>query len=1548
MILNSLFSEVNWDQVRIKYSAKEEGLVLRTRRAYESQVPLREITTKRDLTALTAQLLDPIKLKSLLRNKSAAEIELFKRNVLHLQQAIGPKRGQLLAEFVPTYDAVVAEALAERSVADEVGHKAANLILLTKRLKNGQIPPFLTISHQEVNQFLLAHGLDLAELIDRVRRLDEAAGEPLCEDSRKLLQEAQAEVIGIFAKQTFSHPEISEFIKTMPKGFARLMVRSTSREDTDENTNAGGNKTVPGVRPEAALISAAIGEVVASTLGEKSLVQSSRSGESIYRSPFVPVLIQLMIGENPQLALAGSSAQVSSGVMFTTEPEGGFAPMVQVQASWGHGEGVVTSRVPCDTFYLYPGKDGGLTKHAILRHKPERLVSTETGGDVRAVDNSRDQIKQSCVKPELLPRLHALAEEVRELYGKPMDIEWVYDNATDILYLVQARPLRKRPAAPPSYLRLAEFSDRSKGGLIVAAGSSVREIRDPKELIISESLGEALDRYVAMTEAERNAVKGVVCRRWAAATSHEAIIFRSESLPVLRLDHTEEIEDRLADGQRVFLDPQQETIAYTHDERSFAALTQPGWISYPIAREQSLLPLTYSQEEVIARLKELITHDVLGGQPFSAHIEALGAVDEPERALLALSAVVRVVVGLLEKYPPSEFFPQRDLFLNLCQAADELRYRLRERPIDRMAVLAAKRWLETTLSQEGEGVVAGHSLREFFIDLKARKSVEAAWPKVEVSTVKPGQVSAAEAKSLFAQYLRTAPAMFDAETRKQFESFVRQLALSRNKLALGSFNQLLAQLQKRGILTIFLNEHFSTAWEASGHQVGKCLAAMGRALKKNLAQLDSIKPLEEELQRWEGRIGQWADPAAFEGLLAELNRTLVPWMQDERLIRMATQKNLSQVERTIAMHLAARLMNCIDRSIKAMKGNSQCDATLRAQRVAQLLIPYYQMMQHWIEAIPASRFESWISRIDKQDRDQSSRSVVLQRIKSALDRCTKQASPSQLMPSGTCNIASCTVGSGASFVRHFFPDKVTLEDLFSLMHQEIAKSLVVLNEDGGIPIDKLPRPLALLANNIKDLNIEIGYPKKTYCTELIGTDASRFPFIDLSFNMTLANHSAAIEVCYNCLEETAIVTLSLFGHDRSARMSRYLPQTYLKSAFAGITLDGTPTCHNQQWKAGWQLRKGSPQLERKTLIQIMQRAIMGTMASDAEMFRLEEKEFDFLLQQPTSWWRRLERIYRPVPNDNYSEYSFPQIAAKLFAWTAFHPERTGELTQLLGRVPQLADEAKVEVCSDDQLSKYIAALKEHPTHLWQCLINFHDRGVAAKHIRRLLEANVPCDLICPNGKSPLEFALGRLDDPDLIKLFIAHSPIQAAKGERILQIITKGRHIDLIPLLTGSGAKLTPALLEADLPNWKKPWSIFTDVLPPLERLQPYLDDPSGGFQHLLPELFEFVVRIMFPKESEIAWLHYLIDIKKVDLSHRDEIGELYYLKNFITTAQETISDVGWSQSTNRHYLSMLDLIIQKTPRGAAEQITLRESDAKERPMTLKRLAAASITVKIA
>ena len=379
---------------------------------------------------------------------------------------------------------------------------------------------------------------------------------------------------------TLKNRELSAFLGKIAAKNARLMVRSTGREDTHHNANAGGNKSVPNVLPYLPAVLGAIKEVVLSYFSERSLKQRiDAHDESVFSEDvFVPVLLQEMVGEgdNEKKGSAGSfegegeessdsasaekygasrSSRVAgtgdvgddvsgfevsstdegdeegenipcSGVMFTQHPESRTPGIMVIQSTWGHNEAVVNSLLPVDTYYV---ADNAI--YPIIRKKSSRLAP-RGGEGLTLVANPIHLVNASSLNKARLASLIAIGRHLEEVYRRALDIEFVIQKKK--VHIVQARPIvHARDLAPASYIHGELPGERFSGVTVGAAGGSVRVIENAALIVGGRTIRDALNNYHLLSREERQAIKLIVVGEMAASTSHAATVFRGQGKPLI-------------------------------------------------------------------------------------------------------------------------------------------------------------------------------------------------------------------------------------------------------------------------------------------------------------------------------------------------------------------------------------------------------------------------------------------------------------------------------------------------------------------------------------------------------------------------------------------------------------------------------------------------------------------------------------------------------------------------------------------------------------------------------------------------------------------------------------------------------------------------------------------------------------------------------------------------------------------------------------------------------------------------------------------------------
>src|SRR3712207_6611852 len=123
-----------------------------------------------------------------------------------------------------------------------------------------------------------------------------------------------------------------------------------------------------------------------------------------------------------------------AGVLFTVKPVNRKEDEMQINASFGLGESVVSGRVTADSYIV--DKAGNIVEMHIGR-KETQIIYGDQGTMEVAV--SADKRKNRALNDRELSMLIKYGLEIEKHYGIPMDIEWAIQN--DVVYILQARAI---------------------------------------------------------------------------------------------------------------------------------------------------------------------------------------------------------------------------------------------------------------------------------------------------------------------------------------------------------------------------------------------------------------------------------------------------------------------------------------------------------------------------------------------------------------------------------------------------------------------------------------------------------------------------------------------------------------------------------------------------------------------------------------------------------------------------------------------------------------------------------------------------------------------------------------------------------------------------------------------------------------------------------------------------------------------------------------------------------------------------------------------------
>ena len=292
-----------------------------------------------------------------------------------------------------------------------VGGKGANLGEMTSAKIN--VPSGFVITADAYRDFLKVNAID---------SLIENGIKKSADDEKILLNEAE-HFRGKIKSGKF--PEQLENI-IREKYFnlgnnTRVAVRSSATaEDLPDASFAGQQETYLNVQGIESVLNG-VRNCYASLWGNRAVSYRFHQGYD-QTSVSIAVVIQEMIESE------------KSGVLFTVNPVNKKENEMQINASFGLGESVVSGRVTADSYII--DKSGNIIEVNIGSKETQIIY-----GDKETVEVSvnPDKRKTRALNDREILELMKCGLEIEKHYGMTMDIEWAIKN--DIVYILQARAI---------------------------------------------------------------------------------------------------------------------------------------------------------------------------------------------------------------------------------------------------------------------------------------------------------------------------------------------------------------------------------------------------------------------------------------------------------------------------------------------------------------------------------------------------------------------------------------------------------------------------------------------------------------------------------------------------------------------------------------------------------------------------------------------------------------------------------------------------------------------------------------------------------------------------------------------------------------------------------------------------------------------------------------------------------------------------------------------------------------------------------------------------
>jgi phosphohistidine swiveling domain-containing protein len=1027
------------------------------------------------------------------------------------------------------------------------GNKHKNLVILrdiVQGMPNVEVPAFLGISSDRVEKFLRQHAAsiftDYTRVCDLLMRemspgklnqfiaplsriplvgglLRAVGGRQRTTNIAPILQRIQDQVKSCFREHGFSFTsEEEQFFACVAQQGKFFMVRSTGVEDSQTVANAGGNVSVAYVKPDVQEISRTMGEVVASYFGEQSIKNRLAGGESLELC--LPVLIQELIGEKRGGAEHETDIPVS-GVAFTTRASlssPGFS-LMEINAAYGHGEGVVANRVCTDRYYVTQSKmrAGEIMIYPAIRKKSERLVpGTQESPALKMHKNSHEAALRSALSPQQLKHMYAIFRHIETAYGQPMDIEFVVRGT--ILFIVQARPAMHHDMKP-SYCRhenipLDQCTIVAGNTLVLGAAQAI-VVQRASDIIITNTLDEA-DQHPQSTTC-----KAVIVKEWASPLSHAAVNFTGRGVPCVCVSDLQAVRRAVrsvSPSRNVIIDPQRGCIVTANVPRNrLLQYIMPGWFEHPAENVLS----TFSDDPLCTAA--YITPIPQDGKLVALLEQFKSSQDRGEQRQLFEQIVARITARCkLTDHRMKLIKNSHDLlqknFLYFKNTLEDVIGELRAalgRNADRFEVLFYHKMLEALVYQQNDrkNVVNGFTYTYFLNELFVRQHIYRFAEQHGVKVVCSEELG----------YASLCP---DRELASHWIACVQELMRlgEHDQYDLTEMKSLLADIHEMGSLPMWFATEFyrmvkscATKSPADITQVMKVYVSQERQHADMMKKFKHIKSLMSTLK--ESCAHPYATYAAAKSVWQQIDTEIISFISDEKMLR--TIKGASSMVQLIACDLFVQIIDLIDTSMKNLKISAAISLNDKINQFEMMLRGFHRCCNALMHIAYNSSYDLGSYMADVQ--------TLLDFIVS------HSVDASMFQRSNTFSVQAALFSSKTAFNRH---RPQTAEDMFMLLHQNSLSSVAQWYVD-VLSLGKLSEAIFLpqiLHACIAFIDREaeaILQPYRVGKPGLVGIQYEE-NYITILYNMPLSNHSSTFQIIYDAVRQQCRIEVQFLGEAR--------------------------------------------------------------------------------------------------------------------------------------------------------------------------------------------------------------------------------------------------------------------------------------------------------------------------------------------------------------------------------------------------------------------------------
>jgi pyruvate,water dikinase len=347
------------------------------------------------------------------------------------------------------------------------------------------------------------------------------------------------------------HDHLEGLRKKNGPGVSFSVRSSATYEDDPKTSFAGLHDSFLNLRQDEEIMRALV-LCYASLCNQRALFYRNQ-----HKIPHQMVKMAVVI----QVMVQADKAPGCSGVCFSIDPDSGFQNVLVIQSNWGLGESVVKGLVDPDEFTVFKPFLYSVTRPLISRKlgSKEKFTTSGVKGKNSILRNNSQKLRLTYTLTEDEVLLIAKWADMLERHFKwPVDMEWVKDQESGKIFIVQVRPETVHGSKKKSELLTYELS---KHGALAASGvavgygvasgrvrvlSSIRNASQlrPGEILYTKSTTPDWDPLFKKASA-------VITER-GGRTSHAAIVARE--LCALAVVGTGDVSSRLKNGEEITID----------------------------------------------------------------------------------------------------------------------------------------------------------------------------------------------------------------------------------------------------------------------------------------------------------------------------------------------------------------------------------------------------------------------------------------------------------------------------------------------------------------------------------------------------------------------------------------------------------------------------------------------------------------------------------------------------------------------------------------------------------------------------------------------------------------------------------------------------------------------------------------------------------------------------------------------------------------------------------------------------------------------------------